>query len=133
QTVWTKKGPLFTATKSGAERKADERSVGCAIARRATPSGSSYDSWYPKGVTLNVSAFRGGCEAFSRAGLGRLVTSVRGSSRSHKATKKGACESHRSAKPGNLRSNIRRFLGGCCYFFHWYMDVTGQVSAYGQA
>src|SRR5712691_9474244 len=56
---------------SGAERKVDERSVGCAIARRATPGGSMVATRsLQKGVTLNValarSAFCGFCEVVFR-------------------------------------------------------------------
>src|SRR5437870_265368 len=56
---------------SGAERKVDERSVGCAIARRATPGGSTVATRsLQKGVTLNValarSAFCGFCEVVFR-------------------------------------------------------------------
>src|SRR6266566_4761676 len=37
--TFEKRGPWSPLPKSGAERKVDERSVGYAIARRATPSG----------------------------------------------------------------------------------------------
>src|SRR2546430_984715 len=39
--TFEKRGPWSPLPKSGAERKVDERSVGYAIARRATPGGST--------------------------------------------------------------------------------------------
>src|SRR6266699_1582632 len=60
--TFEKRGPWSPLPKSGAERKVDERSVGYAIARRATPGGSIVATRsLQKGVTLNV-AFP--CRAF---------------------------------------------------------------------
>src|SRR2546428_6123993 len=52
--TFEKGAPGHRYQKSGAERKVDERSVGYAIARRATPSGSRETRSISKGVTLNV-------------------------------------------------------------------------------
>jgi hypothetical protein len=69
--TFEKRGPWSPLLPSGAERKVDERSVGYAIARRATPSGSIVATRsLQKGVTLNValarSAFCDFCEAVFR-------------------------------------------------------------------
>src|SRR5207253_8716419 len=51
---------------SEAERKADERSVGCAIARRATPGLTSQLLVGLKGVTLNAASRATGGDGYSR-------------------------------------------------------------------